>query len=187
MGISDAAPAKPNTHIMNALLTRCRRHLDLCQRSLEEYIHERVLEREIKCVSWCQLFLFYSSCCWWCCHIKYHIQVRGHRTGFSHSGAEEYAREKTQTNQRTRWYTHISQLMQMMPPPETCKKWNREPAYGVPGPYWCMRVITRAWKSRLYRLPTKKDYHVYIARSTYHHAYARQTQVNWKKETRIRK
>ena len=30
-------------------------------------------------------------------------------------------------------------------------------------------------------------YHVYIARSTYHYAYARQTQVNWKKETKERK
>ena len=78
--------------------------------------------------------------------------------------------------------------------------------YDVPGPYWCMRVTTRAWKyplyrfatqerlprniawkHRLYRLPHKKDYNVYIARSTYHYAYARQTQVNWKKETKKRK
>ena len=27
---------------------------------------------------------------------------------------------------------------------------------------WCIRLITRAWKNRLYRLPPKKDYHVYI-------------------------
>ena len=39
----------------------------------------------------------------------------------------------------------------------------------------------------LYRLPPKKDCHVYIARSTYHYAYARQTQVNWTKETKKRK
>ena len=32
-----------------------------------------------------------------------------------------------------------------------------------------------------------KDDHVYIARSTYHHAYSRQTQVDWKKETKERK
>ncbi len=54
----------------------------------------------------------------------------------------------------------------------------------MPGPYRCIRLITRAWENRLYRLPPKKDYHVYIARSTYHYAYARQTQVNWKKETK---
>ena len=36
-----------------------------------------------------------------------------------HSGAEEYPREKTQTNQR--WYTHISQLTQFMLPPEAYK------------------------------------------------------------------
>ena len=48
-----------------------------------------------------------------CSHIYSHNQVRGHRTGSSHSGAEEYPREKTQTNQR--WYTHISQLTQPMP------------------------------------------------------------------------
>ena len=32
-----------------------------------------------------------------------------------------------------------------------------------------------------------QDYHVYIARSTYHYAYTRQTQVNRKKETKKRK
>ena len=40
---------------------------------------------------------------------------------------------------------------------------------------------------QVYRLPPKKDYHVYIARSTYHYANARQTQVNWKKKTKKRK
>ena len=38
-------------------------------------------------------------------------------------------------------------------------------------------------KTRLYRLPPKKDYHVHTTRSIYHYAYARQTQVNLKKET----
>ena len=59
--------------------------------------------------------------------------------------------------------------------------------YDVPGPYWCIRLTTRAWTNRLYRLPPKKAYHVYIARSTYHYAYARQTKVNWKKETKKKK
>ena len=40
------------------------------------------------------------------------------------------------------------------------------------------------WRNQLYRLPPKKDYHVYITRSIYHYAYARQTKVNWKKETK---
>ena len=57
----------------------------------------------------------------------------------------------------------------------------------MPGPYRCIRLITRVCKNRLYRLPPKKDYHVYITRSIYHYAYARQTQVNWKKETKKRK
>ena len=39
-------------------------------------------------------------------------------------------------------------------------------------------------KNRLYRLPPEKDYHVYITRGIYHYAYAQQTQVNWKKETK---
>ena len=56
------------------------------------------------------------SCC--CSHINSHNQVRGHRTGSSHSGAEEYPRENTHN---PRWYTHISQLTQSMPPPETHK------------------------------------------------------------------
>ena len=62
---------------------------------------------------------YVSSCCCCCCsHINSHNQVRGHRTGSSHSGAEEYPRKKTHN---PRWYTHISQLTQFMPPPETYK------------------------------------------------------------------
>ena len=41
-------------------------------------------------------------------------------TDSSHSGADEYPRETTQTNKR--WYTHISQLTQFMPPPGTYTK-----------------------------------------------------------------
>ena len=79
-------------------------------------------------------------------------------------------------------YTHISQLTQLMPPPETY-----ESEIGSQ-PTMC-QVYIGAYVSLLapvktdylvYRLPPKKDYHVYIARSTYHYAYARQTQVNWK-------
>ena len=66
----------------------------------------------------------------------------------------------------------------------------------MPGPYWSIRLTTRAWKNQLYRLPPKKDFHVYLARSTYHYAYIRTTnasqldkkkQINWKKETKKRK
>ena len=59
-------------------------------------------------------------CCCCCSHINSHNQVRGHRTGSSHSGAEEYPRENKHTHS-PRWYTHISQLTQCMPPPETYK------------------------------------------------------------------
>ena len=55
---------------------------------------------------------FHLVCC--CSHINSHTQVRGHRTGSGHSGAEEYPRKKN-TNQR--WYTHRSRLKQFMPPP----------------------------------------------------------------------
>ena len=56
------------------------------------------------------------TCC--CFHINSHNQVRGHRAGSSHSGVEQYPRDKN-TNQT--WYTHISQLTQFMSPPETYK------------------------------------------------------------------
>ena len=127
-----------------------------------------------------------GRCC--CCfNINSHNQVRGHRTGSSHSGAGEYPREKTQTNQR--WYTHILQLTQFMPPPETYRI-KREIGSQ---PTMC-QVHTGAYVSLL--APGKTDYtachprnttHVYIARSTYRYAYARQTQVNRKKETKKRK
>ena len=64
---------------------------------------------------------FCCCCCCCCCcsHLNSHNQVRGHRTGFTYSGAEEDPTENAQTNQR--WYTHISQLTQFIPPPETFK------------------------------------------------------------------
>ena len=67
------------------------------------------------------LLTCYCCCCCCCCsHINSHNQARGHRTGSSHSGAEEYPRENTHTH-NPRWYTHISQLTHFMPPPETYK------------------------------------------------------------------
>ena len=36
-------------------------------------------------------------------------------------------------------------------------------------------------------MPPRKDYHVNITRSIYHYAYARQTQVNWRKEKKKRR
>ena len=90
-------------------------------------------------------------------------------------------RGKTQTNQR--WYTHISQLTQFMLHQKHIKA-KSGVSLRCAGPYWCTRLTIRAWQNRLFRLPPKKDYHVYIARSTCHCAYARQAQVNWKKETK---
>ena len=90
-------------------------------------------------------------------------------------------------NANQRWYTHISRLTQFMPPPETYKKSE----IGSQPTLLC-QVLTSHYsrlKNRQYRLPPEKDYHIdYIlhVRSTYHYAYARQTRVNWKKETQKR-
>ena len=94
-----------------------------------------------------------QCCC--CSHINSHNQVRGHRTGSSHSGTEEYPREKAQTNQR--WYTHISQLTQFMPPPETYKS-----EIGSQ-PTMC-QVHTAAYVSLL--APGKTDYTACHSRKT---------------------
>ena len=82
----------------------------------------------------------------------------------------------------------MSQLTQFMPRPETYKS-----EIGSQ-PTMC-QVYTSAYVSLL--APGKTDYtdcpprktttYIYIARSTYHYAYARQTQVHWKKETKKRK
>ena len=45
---------------------------------------------------------------------------------------------------------------------------------------------SRLKKKRLHRLPPRKDSHVYITRGTYHQAYTRRTQVNWRKEDKIK-
>ena len=81
----------------------------------------------------------------------------------------------------------MSQLTQFMPPPETY-----DSEIGSQ-PTMC-QVCTGAYaslhsrlKNRLYCLPPKKDYHVYISRSIYHYVYARQTQVNWKKRNKEHK
>ena len=64
-----------------------------------------------------------------------------------------------------RWYTriYVSQLTQFMPPPQTCK--SEIGSQSTMGQVRCIRLITRAWKNRLYRLPPKKGYHVHITRS----------------------
>ena len=79
---------------------------------LTSYRHH--YEQNVAVVSKCPAFATSKHSC--CSHINSHNQIRGHRTGSSHSGAEEYPGEKTQ-----RWYTHISQLTLFMPPPETYK------------------------------------------------------------------
>ena len=64
-------------------------------------------------------FVYDRSCCCCCSHLNSHNQVRGHRTGSSHSGAEEYPREKH--TQPKVVHAYISHLTQFMPPPETYK------------------------------------------------------------------
>ena len=76
-----------------------------------------------------------------------HNQVRGHRIGSSHFRAEEYPREKHEPK-KTR-NTHISQLTQFMPPPETYKSETRSQ------PTMC-QVHTGAYVSLL--APGKTDY-----------------------------
>ena len=56
-----------------------------------------------------------------------------------------------------RWYTHISQLTQFMPPPETCKsEIGGQPTVGQvhTGAYVCL--TSRAWKNRLLPLATQE-------------------------------
>ena len=82
-----------------------------------EKAHAAVVYKAASTSQFCrftQLLLTYYCCC----QINSHNQVRGHRTGSSHSGAGNTP-GKTQNNPR--WYTHISQLTQFMPPPETYK------------------------------------------------------------------
>ena len=92
--------------------------------------------------------------------------------------------------QNQKWYTHISCLTQFMPPPEKRNKVKS----GVS--LRCARCIlahtshySRLKKPDYTACPPEKTtvYHVYITRGTYRYAYARQTQVNWKKHKKIKK
>ena len=58
-------------------------------------------------------------CCCCCSHINPHNQVRGHRTGSSHSGAEKCPREKHKQPKVVHAYITADAFM---PPPETYNK-----------------------------------------------------------------
>ena len=87
-----------------------------------------------------------------------------------------------------RCYTHISQLTQFMPPPETYKSETGSslrcarsmPAHTSHYSRLEKPTIPLATQKRLLRT-------WYITCSTYHYAYAQQTQVNWKEETKNKK
>ena len=53
--------------------------------------------------------------------------------------------------QNPRWYTHVSQLTQSMPPPETYKNEIGSVVYDVPGPGRCIRLTTHAWRIRTHQ------------------------------------
>ena len=72
-----------------------------------------------------------------------------------------------------------------MPPPETYKREiGSKPTMCQVRTGEYVSLLEPGKTDYIYRLPPEKDYHVYIARSTYHDAFTRQTQVNWKKHTR---
>ena len=150
--------------------------------------------------------ILWSCCCCCCYHINSHNQVRGHGT----------IPQVKNTNQRWYTHItklkihssceiedfveiHVLQLTQVMPPPETYKNWIEIGSQ----PTMC-QVHTGAYvlppgpgkTDYTDPLPPKKDYvpsiyeriaHINTRSSTYHYAYARQTQVNWKKETKKKK
>ena len=124
-------------------------------------------------------------CCCCCSHMNSHNQVRGHTTGSSHSGAEEYPREK---HKQTKGGARISQLTQLMPPPETYKiEIGSQPTM--------CQVHFGAYV--LLFAPGKTDYTACHPRQTttyiLHvgpittHTHDRQTQVNCNKETKKRR
>ena len=129
-----------------------------------------------------------KCCC--CSHINSHNQVRGHRIGSTHSGAQEYPREKHKQSKVLHAYITADaiQLTQFMPPPVTYKS-------EIGSPSTVCQVHTGSYVSLLspktefgiYRLSPNKDNHAYITRSIYHYAYSRQTQFDWKQETKKRK
>ena len=121
-----------------------------------------------------------------------HNQVlRGHRTGFSHSVWMEVRNTRREKHKRPKVvHAYITADAIHASTRNLQEKWNRKSGKDVPGLYWYSYLLhtshySRLWRNRLYRLPPKKDYHVYITRSIYHYAYARQTHVNWKKKRQI--
>ena len=88
-----------------------------------------------------------------------HNQVRAHRTGSSHSGAEEYPREKhTQPKVVHGVYITADAINSCLHQKHIKVKLG---VYDVPGPCRCIRLITHACRNQLFRLPPEEDYHVY--------------------------
>ena len=69
------------------------------------------------CLCYCCLCCCCLCCCCCCCcsRISWRNQVRGHRTGSSHSGSDEYPRGK---HKQTKGLTRSISQTQLMPPPE---------------------------------------------------------------------
>ena len=61
-----------------------------------------------------------------------------------------------------------------MPPPQTYKSEIGSQSTMCLVQAGAYVLTTRAWRSQIFRLPSKEDYHVHITRSIYHYAYARQ-------------
>ena len=58
-----------------------------------------------------------------------------------------------------RWYTHIQELTHFMLPLQTYgSQIGSQPTF-VPGPYWCTRLTTCAWKNRLMYVPCQHPPH----------------------------
>ena len=118
----------------------------------------------------------------YCCGARLHShnQVRGHRTGSSHSGAEEYPRDKTQTKPKVVHAYIIADAIHA-----SARKIIKVKSGVSPRCARSILVHTSHYsrlKKRLHRLPPRKDHHVCVTRGSYHYAYARQTQVKWKTE-----
>ena len=130
--------------------------------------------------------LINDCCC--CSHINSHNQVRGHRTGSSHSGAEEYPRKKHEQTKGGARIPGISQLTQFMPPPETYKsEIGSQPTMCQVRTGVYVSLHSRLEKPTIPLATQERLPRIYCTYSTYHYAYARQTQANWKKETKKRK
>ena len=125
---------------------------------------EPALEAPNICFCRCCCCCCSCRCCCCCCHINSHNQVRVTGQAPVTLNLRNTPREKAQQPKMVHAYITADAIHASARNIKESKRW---PVYDVPGPYWCIRLTTRADENGIYRLPTT-TYILHVVPTTAH-------------------